>query len=326
MNELEAYEVWHKTSIVPPLDESFDSYVKNLPPALSERFRDHESFQRRIYEALKEGMQFIHIESNLYPNLLKEIQKPPFGFFCVGDVSVLKERMFSIVGTRSSSAYGERIARKFASEISKHFVVVSGMAYGIDSKAHEGALENGRTIAVLASGADVPSPKGNTGLYRRIIEKGCALSPYPPGEEAKKHRFVERNAIIAGISLGTLVVEAPRKSGALITASFAADFGRDVFAIPGDIGRRGSEGTNWLIKVGALPVTSPSDILSHYGISASDEAEKSDPILEMIRNGIGDPAEISESLGMDLSEVLSRITELELSGLVYEENGEYRPL
>ncbi len=326
MNELEAYEVWHKTSILPPLDESFDSFAKNLPPALSERFRDHESFQRRISDALKKGMKFIHIESDLYPNLLKEIQKPPFGFFCVGDVSVLKEKMLSIVGTRSSSAYGERVARKFSSELSKHFVIVSGMAYGIDSKAHEGALEDGRTIAVLASGADVPSPKGNSHLYKKIIKNGCALSPYPPGEEAKKHRFVERNAIIAGISLGTLVVEAPKKSGALITASFAADFGRDVFAIPGDIGRKGSEGTNWLIKMGALPVTSPSDILFHYGISVDDEAEKSDPVLEMIRSGIGDPAEISEFLGMELPEVLSRLTELELSGLVYEENGQYRPL
>lgn len=314
-DEILGYVIWRKTNLYPwEIDSLEDSFM-------DEALKMAKDIERKM-----DGIEFFSVESEDYPKLLSEVQRPPYGIFCLGDCGILKEEMFSIVGTRRSSGYGESLARKFAMELSEEFVIVSGMAYGIDSKAHEGALENGHTVAVLASGVDVPSPKGNVSLYRRILERGCVVSPYAPGEDAKRYRFVERNSIVAGLSVGTLVVEAPKKSGALITASMAADFGRDVFAIPGDIGKYRSEGTNYLIKSGAFMVTDPSDILEYYGKSP-EKKEISDPVYDLLKNGYGDPEEIASVLGISIVDVLSRLSELEIEGFVQRgSDGIYRPL
>jgi len=232
--------------------------------------------------------------------------------------------MIAVVGTRKATGYGKRLAERFSEELSRFFVVVSGMAYGIDSSAHEGAMRGGRTVAVLASGVDVPTPRGNESLYSRILERGCVMSVYPLGSGAKKHRFPERNSLIAGLSIGVVVVEAPLKSGALITASIAADLSRDVFAVPGDVDRYTSAGTNELIKAGAIPVTSPEDVLAHYGISPTEAEPFEDEILELIRKGYRTVEEIVEATGKGVGEILSKITELELRGLVVNDSGELR--
>ena len=314
-DEILSYVIWRKTNLYP---WEIDS--------LNEDFMDSAFKMAKNIKSSMDGIEFFSLESERYPKLLSEIQKPPYGIFCKGDCGVLKREMFSIVGTRRSSGYGESLARKFARDLSKEFVMVSGMAYGIDSKAHEGALERGYTVAVLASGVDIPSPKGNASLYKRILERGCVISPYAPGEEAKRYRFVERNSIIAGLSIGTLVVEAPRKSGALITASMAADFGRDVFAVPGDVGKYRSEGTNQLIKTGAMIVTDPSDILEYYG-KGFKERGVSNPVYELVRKGFGDPEEIADILEISIVDVLSELSELEIEGLVQRGSDQiYRPL
>ena len=314
-DEILGYVIWRKTNLYPWEIDSLD-----------ENFLD-TAF--KIAEDIKNGMndiKFFSLESENYPKLLSEIQRPPYGIFCLGDCGVLNGEMLSIVGTRKSSGYGESLARKFSRELSKEFIIVSGMAYGIDSKAHEGAIEGGYTVAVLASGVDVPSPRGNSSLYREILKKGCVISPYAPGDEAKRYRFVERNSIIAGLSIGTLVIEAPKKSGSLITASMAADFGRDVFAIPGDVGKYRSEGTNHLIKTGAMMVTDPSDILEYYGKNF-EEKKYSNPVYDLVKKGFGDPEEIADVLGIPIVDVLSELSELEIDGLVQKGPDDiYRPL
>ncbi len=315
VDEILSYVIWRKTGLYPWETSS-----------LSRDFLDSALEEARVLKNRMNSIEFFSVESDGYPRLLSEVQRPPYGIFCLGDCGVLKRDLFSIVGTRKSSSYGENLARRFAKELSKEFVIVSGMAYGIDSKAHEGALESGYTVAVLASGVDVPSPKGNASLYRKILERGCIVSPYAPGEEAKRYRFVERNSIIAGMSIGTLVVEAPRKSGSLITASMAADFGRDVFAIPGDVGKYRSEGTNYLIKTGAVAVTEPEDILSYYGKS-SEREEVSNPVYGLVKQGFGDPEEIASILKISIVDVLSELSELEIEGYVQRGSDNlYRPL
>ncbi len=326
MNPLEIHFLWWKMGLKSSdlselIDKSFEGVLKDLgrlPPV------DPESYMRDQLERLsKSGAKAITLWEDLYPDLLKRVPDPPPVLFCLGDHTVLKEKMLSIVGTRRSTPHGEKTARRFAMELSKEFVIVSGMAYGIDSSAHLGAMENGRTVAVLASGVDVPSPKGNYGIYRKIVERGCVLSVYPLGENATRYRFPERNSTIAGLSVGVLVVQAPMKSGALITANWALDFGRDVFSIPGDIGRYANEGTNWLIKIGAIPVTSPRDILEYYGIAPESEEHSSD-VLDLIRKGVDTVEDLTKETGRSVGEILAEITELELKGYVLNEGGRLR--
>ncbi len=314
-DEILSYVIWRKTGLYPWESDSLSGDFLDLA------FKEAKDLKEKM-----NGIEFFSLESDGYPRLLSEIQRPPYGIFCLGDCGVLKGELFSIVGTRRSSSYGENLARKFARDLSGEFVIVSGMAYGIDSKAHEGALERGYTVAVLASGVDVPSPKGNSSVYRKILEKGCVVSPYAPGEGAKRYRFVERNSIIAGMSVGTLVVEAPKKSGSLITASMAADFGRDVFAIPGDVGKYRSEGTNYLIKTGAIAVTDPEDVLSYYG-KGFERKDISSPVYDLVKKGLGDPEEIAGVLGISIVDVLSELSELEIDGFVQRGSDNlYRPL
>ncbi len=320
MNALEGYVYWWVSGEHPDPNRDFEK-------ALKERFPLKYEYATWLVKDQRERMKeakLVTLWSEEYPPLLREIPKAPFGFFCVGDCLVLRGEMVSVVGTRRASGYGKGVARAVGSETAREFVVVSGMAYGIDSAAHEGALEAGWTVAVLASGADVPTPKGNSSLYRRIIERGCVISPYPLGDGARKERFVERNSIIAGLSIATVVVEAPERSGALTTASFAADFGRDVFAVPADITRKVAEGSNRLLLEGAIPLISPSGVLEYYG-KEIPKPEDTDAILMAVMEG-ADPQDIAERLGMELSEVLARLTELEMEGRVFRDGGTYRAI
>ncbi len=269
-------------------------------------------------------VQLITYWDDLYPESLRNSINPPPAFFCAGNCQVLKEEAFTIVGTRRAGKYGLQLAKDFAKELAKHFVIVSGLAFGIDSAAHEGALESGTTIAVLASGVDVPTPKSNEALYRRILKSGAVISTYPLGEGAKKHRFVERNYIMATLGIGCLVVEAPIKSGSLITAKHAAENGRDVFALPWDVWRKNSEGNNWLIKQGALLVTHPSDILEYYGKTLENQIEEtSDPIIKILQNESLGAEEIAERLNLPLKDILIKLSELELEGKILSDNGKY---
>ncbi len=202
-----------------------------------------------------------------YPCLLREIEDCPPVLFVKGHVSLLSRRGISIVGSRNCSINGQNIARKFAFELANNgYTVTSGLARGIDAAAHEGALasnhKDGGTVAVLGTGIDVIYPRENERFYHQIEEKGCIISEFPMGTKPMPAFFPRRNRIISGLSIGTLVIEANKLSGSLITARTALAQNREIFAIPGSPADPRSEGPNQLIKDGAQLVTAPEDILS----------------------------------------------------------------
>ena len=212
----------------------------------------------------------ISIKNNEYPNQLKNIYDPPAKLYVLGNRSILNQKNFAIVGSRKATEYGKKVAMQISKELSeKSLNIVSGLAIGIDSYAHLGCLQvkdAGKTIAVLGSGLDVIYPKENRKLAEQIINSGgCIISEYPIGSKIEKNNFPQRNRIISGLSEGILVVEASKKSGALITAEFGIEQGKEVFAVPGDINREQSEGCNLLIKDGANVVTSSQDIIYVIG-------------------------------------------------------------
>ncbi|MEN6351171.1 MAG: DNA-processing protein DprA [Syntrophomonas sp.] len=208
----------------------------------------------------------ITIEDDDYPPMLRVISQAPFILFYRGRPEVLRQLCLAIVGSRKASAYGKKVAHDLARDLAAAgVVVVSGLARGIDSEAHQGAMDgSGTTIAVLGSGIDVVYPPENRKLYEKILEQGTIVSEFLPGSHPEANNFPRRNRIISGLSSGVLVVEARQKSGALITADFALEQGRDVFAVPGPVSSESSKGTNNLIKQGAKLVSSVEDILEEY--------------------------------------------------------------
>ena len=187
-----------------------------------------------------------------FPPLLAELHDPPASLFVRGEVKALSQPGVAVVGARSCSAYGAQVARSVARDLAAAgLVVVSGLARGVDGEAHRGALEGGgKTVAVLGGGIDRDYPRSHAELARRIVAAGAVVSEYPPGVEPAPWRFPARNRIIAGLALATVVVEARERSGALITADFALELGRDVFAVPGEITSSLSAGTNDLVRQG----------------------------------------------------------------------------
>lgn len=198
-------------------------------------------------------------------NLLKQISDCPKKLYCLGNVDLLKERKaVAVVGSRRMSEYGKWVVGKMVPELVKHnIVIVSGMAFGVDAEAQRVCIENGgKTIAVLASGVDVVSPKGNRWLYEMILKnRGLIASEYKNGMKASAEKFLVRNRIISGLSLGVLVIEGAKRSGAMNTAAQGARQGREVWAIPGRINDENSATPHWLIKNGAKLVSNVEDIL-----------------------------------------------------------------
>jgi len=218
------------------------------------------------------GARYIHYGSPAYPKLLAQIPSPPVGFYAIGSFD-FSMPCISIIGSRGCSIYGQTVARRFASAFARAgFGVVSGMARGIDSCAHIGAIEaKGQTAAVLGCGADVIYPPENGELYNRIISSGAIISEFPLGSRADKQNFPIRNRIVSGLSLATLVVESDTRGGSMITARLAAEQGRDVFAIPGRIDLPTSRGCNALIRDGATLATCPEDIIDALAFSGQLE-------------------------------------------------------
>lgn len=213
---------------------------------------------------LKEaGGKMITLRDEDYPMRLKDIYDPPALLYVRGELRREDELAIAIVGSRKTSPYGRWITEKIGQDLARQGVtVVSGMARGIDSVAHMGALQGGgRTIAVLGCGVDVIYPSENRNLFHQIIEHGAVLSEFPMGSPPEGGHFPKRNRIISGLSIGVVIVQASAESGSLITAGYALEQGREVFAVPGNVGAEGSRGTNQLIKEGAKLVESTEDIL-----------------------------------------------------------------
>ena len=213
------------------------------------------------------NVEFISRESDDFPSLLKDIPNAPTGLFCLGKLPPEDSPKVAVIGSRRCSEYGLIASRLVAKPLSEAgAVIVSGMARGIDSMAHRGAIQGGgKTVAVLGTGVDICYPAENRNLRQDIVSYGCLVSEYPPGTTAKKHFFPQRNRIISGMSLGVIVVEASKKSGTLGTVNHATDQGREVFAVPGNISSKLSEGTNALIRDGAHPVSDYTDVLYVLG-------------------------------------------------------------
>jgi len=213
----------------------------------------------------------ITLQDKNYPAMLKEIHNPPKELYIKGEIINQDKVAIAVVGTRKYTQYGKQAALDIAGKLSKlGITIVSGLAKGIDTFAHQAALENnGRTIAVLGSGMDKDnfSPACNYTLGEKIAENGAVISEYPEGTPGAIYTFPERNRIISGLSLGVVVIEAPEQSGALITANLALEQNREVFAVPGNIYEKNSQGTNQLIKMGAKLVTCVEDILEELNLS-----------------------------------------------------------
>lgn len=227
-----------------------------------------------IKRASELGAKIITFEDKDYPRLLAEIYDPPPVLYSLGEISVLNQKSVAIVGTRKPTAYGRKIAEQMGGELAEFNInVVSGLARGIDACAHRGALKaGGPTTAVLGCGIDVVYPPENYEIMKEIIKAGCVVSSFPIGTRPLASNFPARNRIISGTSLGTVVIEAAEKSGSLITADFALEQGREVFAVPGSVFSPYSRGTHKLIKQGAKLVENVNDILEELNLKLKSDS------------------------------------------------------
>ena len=300
------------------------------------RFRRFvRSFDEPAYRAALavRDLRFVGRDEVAYPPLLGELHDPPPGLFARGsaELEFLRRRSVAIVGARACSSYGSHVARLLARELAAAgLVVVSGLARGVDGEAHRGALESGGlTVAVLGCGVDRDYPAAHAQLAARICERGLVVSEYAPGVEPAPWRFPARNRVIAGLAVATVVVEARERSGALITADFALEAGREVFAVPGEITSALSSGTNALLRLGATPLTAAADLLEALGVAPPrtaipDVGPVAARVLAALSESAGGVDELVRRTELDAARVATALAELELGGAVAEADGLYR--
>lgn len=288
------------------------------------------------------GISILSLDDPRYPEKLYEIYDPPAALYYKGRIPDLSSKLaIAVVGTRSATAYGKKTSHIISGSLAKvGVIVISGGALGIDSLSHTAALEaGGITLCVLGCGINYPYLNSNLMLRKHISERGAVISEYPPDHPPGKYTFPERNRIISGLSDGVLVVEAGVKSGSLITAREAAEQGRDVFAVMGNITSPYSQGTNALIKDGAVPVTDFTDITSYYSRFSIEgqpddmiearpvhktDIDVSDEAAAVYKHITADPVHIdsiTSAAGLPVRVVLQALTELELEGLVAADKG-----
>lgn len=312
--------------------------VKGIDRKIAESIVSHgdPSFaQTQIDQAKQLNIRLISFWDSDYPESLKSIYDPPVLLYCKGNPDVFLKPGIAIVGTRRASSYGRSVAESFAKEISCLGIpVISGLAKGIDTCAHRGALKgNGKTVAVLGCGANVVYPAENRGLYQQISEEGAILSEFPIDEKPAPHYFPRRNRIVSGMSAGTVVVEAGKESGALITAYLALEQNREVFAVPGPVQAPGSKGPHRLIREGAKLVENVDDILNEitqlHSVQQSQQKVTPRPELNPLEEKIWDVLSdeplhidvISEKTDLQTSEALTSLLTMELKQAVRQLSG-----
>lgn len=286
------------------------------------RRRAEEEYRK----AVDLNIEIIPLSSEDYPYLLKQIPDPPAILYLLGEKVWLNRNFISLVGTRKPTSYGINVTKKIVSRLVENGIgIVSGFAYGIDTVAHMEAIKGrGYTIGVLGTGVDIVYPRVNRSLKKEILEskRGCFISEFPIGDTPEPWHFPRRNRIISGLTQITVVVEASLKSGAMITAGYALEQGRDVFAVPGNVDSENSQGTNQLIKEGAKLVTSGEDILEEFNIIPKVSNIRPPDLNEeeaVIWNILNEPRledDIISISGLDVSRFNIIITRLELKGLV----------
>ncbi|MFO7568259.1 MAG: DNA-processing protein DprA [Smithellaceae bacterium] len=334
----------------PPAQLSGISGLSRESATCVSRFNSWDRIHRELEQVHQAGISIVTCRDEHYPERLMSVYDRPALLYVIGQLDP-QDISIAIVGSRQASAYGryttERISRELAM---RGLTIVSGMARGIDSCAHRGALAaKGRTVAVLGSGLDVIYPPENKNLSAAIAEQGAVVSEYPPGTQPMPFHFPARNRIISGMSYGVVVVEAGEKSGSLITARLAIDQGRDVFAIPGAIDSAGARGTNSLIKQGAKLVDSVDDILEDIlpqlerscaraaslvcpASEAQEPLEKTDNQLNetdqtivniLSKKRITHADEIISLSGLPPGDVLGSLSTLEIKGIVEQHSGKF---
>jgi DNA processing protein len=290
--------------------------------------------EEAVLQLQKKKVDYVTIFSAQYPVLLKEIEDAPPVLFYRGQLPPADGFCFAIVGTRSPTVYGKQVARYFARELGRlGMVIVSGFARGTDKEAHLGTLEaNGVTVAVFGSGVDVVYPAEHKAVYYKILERGAVISEQPPGTLPDRFNFPGRNRIISGMSRGVLIVESGEESGALITAQFALQQNREVFAIPGRIDSPKSKGPHRLIRLSqARLITDPADILEEFPefertlLSESPQdvslTEEEKQVMEYIGEEPVHLEEIAEKSALSEAVLLSVLTQLELKGVIQKHPG-----
>jgi len=307
-------------------------------------FDDWEKVDHIIKQTEENGSEIITLVDPEYPELLKQIYDPPILFWIKGDVHVLNEPGVAVVGTRNTSPYGRKIAEKFTAELAKKgLCIFSGLAHGIDAIAHQTALDHdGKTVAVLGSGIDNLYPKKNAGLANNIVRSGGAvISEYPLGTNPDAGNFPVRNRIVSGMSLGVLVIESGVKGGSMITADLALDQNREVFAIPHPVVSPSGTGCNYLIKRGAAKLIQtvediteelPNILGEEHAARSIQESTKrnwrkedlddrSIQICELLEKKAYQVDDLSDKLGLDTSQLLVALLQLEMEDLVSQKAG-----
>jgi DNA processing protein len=311
--------------------EASSSEFKNFPgitqnicnTILEYREKIDVSGQRAVLKKI--GAEVVFLLDENYPDLLRNIYDPPPVLYYKGEFEKANCTCVAVVGSRKATSYGRRVAEELAEALAKEGItIVSGLAYGIDTHAHYGALKAGKTIAVLGTGIDIIYPKSNFKLSSMIQEKGAIITEFPPGTQPLPPHFPIRNRIISGLCLGTIVVEAAEKSGSLITADLAADQGREVFAVPGNVNSSYSIGPNRLIKQGARLVENYTDVLIELGIAPKQKHENKNTATTLEENCVlraisYEPTNtdyIIAKSGLPPALVNSLLTSLEIKGLI----------
>ncbi|MCL2229286.1 MAG: DNA-processing protein DprA [Firmicutes bacterium] len=293
--------------------------------------------EEEIKEFKKQGIHVIRRGDKNYPSRLNELRQPPPVLYCKGELSLLERPSIAIVGTRTCTRYGVEVAKRFSKKFAEAgAVVISGLADGIDTAAHQGACEVGaeNTIAVLGNGVNYFYPSTNRDLQNKIGEKGLLISEYLPNEKSSKFFFPARNRIVAALASALLIVEADLKSGTMITKDFALELGIDVFAVPGNVTSLQSRGTNAIIKEAHVAIAcEPDDVLSVFGITSpkgKTPKVKLPPVqlsfdekrvLDIIGKEEIHIDDLIEQTGMEFGQFSSLLTNMEMRGLVQKYPG-----
>lgn len=327
------------------LSELMDvSKIREAQARNIKEFNDWDKIDKEIQKIKKHDIRIITFDDNEYPELLRQIDSPPMLLYCKGNINPQDKYAVAIVGSRLMTEYGRRVADKLASELAQcGLTIVSGMAKGIDSISHKSAIKTGgRSIAVLGSGLDRPYPFENSELFRALSQSGCVLSEFAMGTPPNKENFPRRNRLISGLSLGVIVIEATKESGSLITANYALEQNKEVFAIPGNITSKSSYGTNELIKKGAKLVQNVDDILEElhphlaglkeYSVNLlarkarntdamADINDDEKNILSIIGNDYVHIDIISRKLNIPPNRLHPLLLDLEIKGLIRQTEG-----
>lgn len=334
---LSAFELSIKKqeSILDSLEDfSVDSMLKNsnvLSILTTEEYHKLvSSYDKRVLDSSidnmqRNGIKIVTIFSDEYPEKLKDLPDRPLILYAKGDLSLANQKSVAVVGTRMPSNYGRIVTEKFSEKLAQSgLVVVSGLCYGVDEIAHKKTLAvGGKTIAVVGSGFNNIYPATNTTLSMEIAEKGLLLSEYPPSFKPKRYTFPRRNRIVAGLSDGVLIVEAGIKSGTIHTKEYALEYGRDIFAVPGNITSNKSELTNQLIKSGqAECVLSADEIVDFYGMKKAEKQKvltlsfDEKAVVDALSDGEKDFDYLSRKTKIPVNILNSCLTTLEIRGLI----------